>query len=78
MYHHVKCGTGNGGSRAYPDIKAMLDQDEWETSFFIGLADPDLAIHQEPMMEVHDALLQTRRPVVHLDILFALFPGQAV
>ena len=36
-----------------PDIKAMFDKNEWQTTFSIRYAHPYLAVHEQAMVQVH-------------------------
>ena len=39
-----------------PDVEALLDEDEGEDAVLRGQAEPDLAVHEETVMEVDDGL----------------------
>jgi hypothetical protein len=62
----------------YPNVKAPLDQDKRQRALLVGEADPDFAVHQQAVVQVHDALLDALRSAVDPGVLLALPPGQAV
>ncbi len=64
--------------QTYPDVKAPLNQDKRKSALLIGEADPHLAVHQQAMVQVHDALLDALRSAVDPGVLLALPPGQPV
>lgn len=61
-----------------PDIIALLDEHKRKTSLLIGQADPNLGVHEQPMVKVQDLLHQTSRSAVDLLFLLALLPCQPV
>ena len=61
-----------------PDVKTALHQLKWEASLFVRQADPDLRVHEETVMQINDAFLDARRPVVDLLSLLAPPPLQAM
>lgn len=64
---------------AYPDIKTLLDQYKRQRPLSLGQADPHLAVHEETMMQVDNALLSAVWPrCVDLGVLIVALPSQAM
>lgn len=58
----------------HPDVKAFLDQDEWETPLGVRERHPHLAVHQQAMVQVDDSLLQAVAAIVDFLTLLPLLP----
>lgn len=66
------------GPSTHPDIETALDQLKWETTLLVRQADPDLGVHEESVVEIHDPLLDAPRSAVDLLPLLSLPPLQPV
>lgn len=65
-------------SETHPDIKSALDKLECQASSLVRLCDPDLGVHQQPMVQIRNPFLDARRAIVHLLSLLAFPPLQPV
>jgi len=65
---------------AKPDIVSTFHELEGQAALTVSEADPDFAVHHEPMMHVHDLLLEPIFPWPGVDALslFATLPAQTV
>lgn len=64
--------------RSYPNVETLVYQDKRQGPLGVGEADPDLAVHQKPMVQVDDSLLDAARTRIDLCVLLAALPGEAV
>lgn len=60
----------------HPDIESLLDQHKRQRSLLVREAHPDLAVHQQAMVQVQDALLDTLWSAVDSCILLPFPPCQ--
>jgi hypothetical protein len=63
---------------AYPDIESPLDKDEWQGAVLVRQANPHFAVHQQAVVQVHDAFLDTSRTAVDFGHLLSFAPCQPV
>lgn len=61
-----------------PNIVALIDQQKGQASLLLRNAHPNLAIHHEAMMQVHDLLLHASRAAVDTLVLLAFAPSESV
>lgn len=69
---------GYKNSVTYPDIVSPLDQHKRQAALLVGKTDPDLAVHQKPMVHVYDLLLDAVGSSIHFVVLLAFAPCQTV
>ena len=62
----------------YPNIKAALNEDKGQAPLLVRETDPNLAVHQQTVVEVDNALLDAVRPSIDLCILLAFSVSQAM
>lgn len=66
------------GRSAHPNVITLLDKNKGKTSLRIGQADPDLRVHEQAMVEVHDLLLDAPRSAVDFLALLSVLPSEPV
>nr|POF06900.1 hypothetical protein CFP56_31524 [Quercus suber] len=47
-----------------PDVVALVDEREGQTSFLLGQTDPNLTVHEQAVMQIHHAFAHTALSVV--------------
>lgn len=63
------------GAMTYPDIETVLDQHKGKSALGLGEADPDLAVHEEAVVQICDPFPHTTRAPIDVCVLLPLSVG---
>lgn len=71
-------GMRQGGRGSYPNIKSALDQLKRQTSPLVCQTHPHLGVHEQPMVQIDNSLLNATRSAIDLLSLLPSAPLQSV
>lgn len=79
LVHSLRVNLDHQLRFPYPDIEALFNQHKRQRPFRLGETDPHLAVHEQAMVQVDDALLDAvRTGRVDLGVHLVALPGEAV